>query len=214
MRALSKVLLPRKRRPGVITARKARHLRARTDGTAATSPPLVSARTTRTRTRTHTRDAARARHAHNAHATHHTRTSIDVVAPRATTFVARAIAAPRSGAQSPTHIHNNTKHPSHHTWAPIPHTTHPNPLTHTQHHTTRSSVHAYDMVRIHGRLRRPASLGTPPLVHDRSIGSYRNPLVREGYPRRARDFATHGDDDAVLHPARDDDDDGDRRVED
>lgn len=57
VRALSKVLLPRKRRPGVIAARKARYLRARTDGTAATSPPLVSARTTRTRTRT--RDAAR-----------------------------------------------------------------------------------------------------------------------------------------------------------
>jgi len=61
VRALSKVFLPRKRRPGVIAARKARHLRARTGGTAATSPLVSAARTThrhtrrrRTHTTTHT----------------------------------------------------------------------------------------------------------------------------------------------------------------
>jgi len=96
--------------------------------------------------------------------------------------------------------------------------------THTTYYTPQPSNtyttphHAIVGARIrHGANPRSTTktppLGTPPLVHDRSIGSYRNPLVREGYPRRARDFATHGDDDAVLHPARDDDDDGDRRVE-
>ena len=214
MRALSKVLLPRKRRPGVIAARKARHLRARTDGTAATSPPLVSARTTRTRTHARTHATPRARDTHTTRTRRITRAPQSTSSPRGRPPSSRAPSPRRAVAPK----HQRT------------YTTYKTPITsHTDTHTTYYTPQPCNMYRtphhaiVGARIRygaNPRWTTKTPVFRDPAAGSRsvdwclsQSTRGREGYPRCARDFATHGDDDAVLHPARDDDD-GDRRVED